>query len=54
MRSISAGEEFAVALIDRPDRPSRLAPRPSGRRRVRSIATSGWRGRSFSLASLTR
>ena len=47
---IAPGESFAVGLIDRPDRPSLF-----GRARigaddpVRGIATSGWRGRSFSL-----
>lgn len=44
------GQHFAIGLIDRPDRPSLF-----GRVRVehgdpvRGIATSGWRGRSFSL-----
>lgn len=47
---IAPCESFAVGLIDRPDRPSLF-----GRARigaddpVRGIATSGWRGRSFSL-----
>ena len=44
------GAEFAVGLVDRPDKPE-----PSGRftvtldMPVRGVATSGWRGRSFSL-----
>ncbi len=44
------GEALAIGLVDRPDRPSLI-----GRVRVRAtdaargIATSGWRGRSFSL-----
>jgi ApbE superfamily uncharacterized protein (UPF0280 family) len=43
-------ESFVLGLVDRPDRPSLFArariaaPDPS-----RGIATSGWRGRSFSL-----
>ena len=47
---LSAGEKFVVGLIERPDHPSLL-----GRAElhsadpVRGIATSGWRGRSFSL-----
>ena len=44
------GAEFAVGLVDRPDKPE-----PAGRftvtldMPVRGVATSGWRGRSFSL-----
>jgi ApbE superfamily uncharacterized protein (UPF0280 family) len=47
---LAPGAEFAVGLIDRPDRPGLL-----GSARIRhgdgiaGIATSGWRGRSFSL-----
>jgi len=47
---LASGEEFAVALIDRPEQASLFgkavirATDP-----VRGIATSGWRGRSFSL-----
>ncbi len=47
---LSAGEKFVVGMVERPDRPSLLgttmvhAADP-----VRGIATSGWRGRSFSL-----
>jgi ApbE superfamily uncharacterized protein (UPF0280 family) len=44
------GEKFVVGMVERPDRPSLFgttiidASQP-----VRGIATSGWRGRSFSL-----
>ncbi|NNM72191.1 UPF0280 family protein [Enterovirga aerilata] len=47
---LAPGERVRVGLVDRPDRPSLfgsatiLAGHP-----VRGIATSGWRGRSFSL-----
>ncbi len=47
---LSDGEEFSVGMVERPDRPSLFgtlliqATHP-----VRGIATSGWRGRSFSL-----
>ncbi|HET6178301.1 MAG TPA: UPF0280 family protein [Candidatus Sulfotelmatobacter sp.] len=47
---LSAGEKFLVGMVERPDRPSIFgttllhADDP-----VRGIATSGWRGRSFSL-----
>ena len=47
---LSPGEKFVIGMIERPDRPSLfgtttlLADGP-----VRGIATSGWRGRSFSL-----
>ena len=47
---LAPGEQFVVGMIDRPDRPSLF-----GSATVRSdhpvhgIATSGWRGRSFSL-----
>lgn len=47
---LAEGEDFAIGLVDRPDRPSLFA-----RSHVRAgegiggIATSGWRGRSFSL-----
>jgi uncharacterized protein len=43
-------EQFAVGMIDRPDRPLLFGTttlRPDDP--VRGIATSGWRGRSFSL-----
>jgi ApbE superfamily uncharacterized protein (UPF0280 family) len=47
---LTAGEKFVVGMVERPDRPSLFgtlaidADNP-----VRGIATSGWRGRSFSL-----
>ncbi len=47
---LGPGEKFVVGMIERPDRPSLL-----GTATIRScdaargIATSGWRGRSFSL-----
>lgn len=47
---LSPLQKFEIGLIDRPDRPSLFA---KGHIRcedaVRGIATSGWRGRSFSL-----
>ena len=47
---LSSPFEYRVGLVDRPDRPSLFAR--TGIRHsdpVRGIATSGWRGRSFSL-----
>jgi ApbE superfamily uncharacterized protein (UPF0280 family) len=47
---LTAGEKFVVGMVGRPERPSLFgtvtldASQP-----VRGIATSGWRGRSFSL-----
>ncbi|MGA8151100.1 MAG: hypothetical protein WB952_09135 [Terriglobales bacterium] len=47
---LTRGESFVVGMVERPDRPSLFgtvtldAAQP-----VRGIATSGWRGRSFSL-----
>lgn len=47
---LGKGEEFTVGLVGRPDKPE-----PAGRfsiayeMPVRGVATSGWRGRSFSL-----
>jgi uncharacterized protein len=47
---LTPGESFSVGMVDRPDRPSLF-----GTLRIRSedpgrgLATSGWRGRSFSL-----
>jgi uncharacterized protein len=47
---LDAGESFTIGMIERPDRPSLFgsinlhASQPN-----RGIATSGWRGRSFSL-----
>ena len=47
---LAAGEEFTVAMIDRPDRPSQIgAATVRGDDGIAGIATSGWRGRSFSL-----
>jgi hypothetical protein len=47
---LAAGEAFQVGLVDRPDRPSLFGTlRIASQDPVRGIATSGWRGRSFSL-----
>ncbi|HJT87744.1 MAG TPA: UPF0280 family protein [Bryobacteraceae bacterium] len=47
---LEPGESFAVGMVDRPDRPSLFgAARISWDDPIRGIATSGWRGRSFSL-----
>ncbi|MEX2298741.1 MAG: UPF0280 family protein [Dongiaceae bacterium] len=47
---LTPGTSFSVALIDRPDRPSLIGTaRIDAEEPVRGIATSGWRGRSFSL-----
>ena len=47
---IGPGEEFQVGMVERPDRPSLFGTaRLSASDPVRGIATSGWRGRSFSL-----
>jgi ApbE superfamily uncharacterized protein (UPF0280 family) len=47
---LKAGQSFTLGLVDRPDRPSLFAQaRVSADDDVRGIATSGWRGRSFSL-----
>ena len=51
---IGSGERFVIGMVDRPDRPP-LAGTLFGsmtldsNQPVRGIATSGWRGRSFSL-----
>jgi ApbE superfamily uncharacterized protein (UPF0280 family) len=47
---LSPGTEFAVGMVERPDRRSLMGTMciPAGLP-VRGIATSGWRGRSFSL-----
>ncbi len=47
---LSPGEKFVVGMVERPDRPSLFGTTTldSGQP-VRGIATSGWRGRSFSL-----
>lgn len=47
---LSPGEHFAIGMIDRPDRPSLLGTATlDSAQPARGIATSGWRGRSFSL-----
>jgi ApbE superfamily uncharacterized protein (UPF0280 family) len=47
---VAAGEEFVVGMVERPDRPSLFGTvRVRASDPVRGIATSGWRGRSFSL-----
>jgi ApbE superfamily uncharacterized protein (UPF0280 family) len=47
---LSPGEKFVVAMVERPDRRSLFGTLTiDGSQPVRGIATSGWRGRSFSL-----
>jgi len=47
---IGAGKEFVVGMVARPDRPSLFGTATlRSADPVRGIATSGWRGRSFSL-----
>lgn len=47
---LADGADFTVGLVDRPDRPSLTGTaRIDFASPVRGIATSGWRGRSFSL-----
>lgn len=47
---LAEGTAYEIGLIDRPDRPSLFASaRIAASDPVRGIATSGWRGRSFSL-----
>lgn len=47
---LAPDESFTLGLVDRPDQPSLFACASiSGRDPSRGIATSGWRGRSFSL-----
>jgi len=47
---LAPGESFTIALIDRPDRPSLFGTTTlHSHQPTRGIATSGWRGRSFSL-----
>ena len=47
---IGPGEEFQAGMVERPDRPSLFGTvRLTASDPVRGIATSGWRGRSFSL-----
>jgi uncharacterized protein len=47
---LAPGEHFVVGMIERPDRPSLFGSATvRSDYPVRGIATSGWRGRSFSL-----
>jgi ApbE superfamily uncharacterized protein (UPF0280 family) len=47
---LTPGESFSVGMVDRPDRPSLFGTlRIWSQDPVRGLATSGWRGRSFSL-----
>jgi uncharacterized protein len=47
---LTVGEKFLVGMVDRPDRPSLFGTTTlEFSHPVRGIATSGWRGRSFSL-----
>jgi hypothetical protein len=47
---LTPGESFSVGMVDRPDRPSLFGTlRIRSEDPVRGLATSGWRGRSFSL-----
>ena len=44
------GEKFVVGMVERPDRPSLFGTTTlASSQLARGIATSGWRGRSFSL-----
>jgi uncharacterized protein len=47
---LAPGASYEIGLVDRPDRPSLFSTaRITAEDAVRGIATSGWRGRSFSL-----
>lgn len=47
---LAPGMAYEIGLVDRPDRPSLFSTaRITAEDAVRGIATSGWRGRSFSL-----
>ena len=47
---LAPGEAFVIGMVERPDSPSLFGTaRIEAAQRVRGIATSGWRGRSFSL-----
>ena len=47
---LTGGEKFVVGMVERPDRPSLFGTLMiDAENPVRGIATSGWRGRSFSL-----
>jgi ApbE superfamily uncharacterized protein (UPF0280 family) len=46
---LASGEEFVAGMVERPDRPSLFGTATlHSRQPARGIATSGWRGRSFS------
>jgi ApbE superfamily uncharacterized protein (UPF0280 family) len=48
--NLAAGEKFVVGMVERPDRPSLFGTTTiKSCDPIRGIATSGWRGRSFSL-----
>jgi ApbE superfamily uncharacterized protein (UPF0280 family) len=47
---LTGGESFRIGMVDRPDRPSLFGTTEiSTGDPIRGVATSGWRGRSFSL-----
>jgi ApbE superfamily uncharacterized protein (UPF0280 family) len=47
---LAPGESFIVGMVERPDHPSLFGKVAlHSTQRIRGIATSGWRGRSFSL-----
>ena len=47
---LKSGEKFVVGMVERPDRPSLFGTTTvHATDPVRGVATSGWRGRSFSL-----
>ncbi len=47
---LEAGEHFVIGMVERPDRPSLFGTATiTSDELIRGIATSGWRGRSFSL-----
>lgn len=47
---VEEGQFFAIGLVDRPDMPSLIGKtRIAAEDTARGVATSGWRGRSFSL-----
>lgn len=47
---LDTNQHFVIGMVERPDRPSLFATATiSAHHSVRGIATSGWRGRSFSL-----
>lgn len=47
---LGSGTDFTVGLVDRPDEPHLIGTaRLTAAGPVRGVATSGWRGRSFSL-----